>query len=369
MNTPKLPESGDTCRRVSTELLRTFTPRTRALLLTLGLVALDAVACAPTDDDEVDLGPPAPDLLMPDLTGLDLPTQLSRGLDLALTADLRGSWSAFTQTMALRDTCPDIYASGDDNNDMPPLYWSDSCTTEGGMLFEGELGWNSVATRDVLSEGSYVDIGERQLSGSATIESSIDASAIRLFSFSGEGSDAFYQSVDGQSTEQGSERWTYSAQLTGTVTGTLPFEQDQGEEGDHFSGGWREDLYIQYTGGNQDILNLRGDLFLLQETFDRFDSVSLDITLYGPTGAPPGACLLEPYGYIGLRDTSAYWYEVIFLPIEGAESGAESAECDGCGTLFVRGVEQPDPVCMPFEGIWDKLSPPVLTDYIFSIRL
>lgn len=339
---------------------RTGQARTLARALSLLVPGLLLAACAPEEEEPIDLGPPAPDLIMPDMTGLDMATQLNRGLALALSADLRQPWSAFVDVMALRDTCPDLYASGEGDNDMPPLYWSDSCKTAGGILFEGDQGWNATATRDVLSTSSYVDYGERLLDGTSTVESE----TTRLFAFSGEGSDSFYASIDDATQSTVPNRWTYSASVSGTVSGTLPFS-----EGSTYTGGWREDLYLNYTGGDADQLTMRGDLFLLQETFDRFDSVSLDMTLYGAKGAPPGTCLKEPYGYIGLRDTNAYWYEVIFMPMDETEAGAESPECDGCGTLFVRGVEQATPVCVSFDSVWETLSPPVINDYIYSVRL
>lgn len=340
------------------------TPRMPARMLACTLVLLISSACE-GEDPTVTPGPPAPDLLMPDMTGLDMPAQLKRGFTLALGADLRSPWSAFVSAMALRDECPDLFAGSMDNDEMPALYWSDSCKTAGGVLFEGDQGWESLANRDVLSETSYVDTGERTLKGTSTIESQgVDSEMHRLFAFTGEGTDSFYASIDSDGNASSYSRWTYSASVNATVSGSLIYP-----DGSTISDGLREDLYLAYSGGSADQLTMRGDLFLLQETFDRFDSVSLDLTLYGPKGAPPNTCLKEPYGYIGLRDTSAYWYEVVFMPMDQSEAGADSPECDGCGTLFVRGVEQPDPVCVSFDDIWQTLQPPVLTDYVYSVRL
>lgn len=319
---------------------------------------MGAISCQPAeqDDDTVDVGPPAPDLIMPDLTGLDMEASLQQGLGLTVISDLRAPWGAFTSTFErAAPGCPDVYSSDAEAQDeMSALYWSDSCKTNAGLFFDGELGWEVSGARDYIDESRYVEYGQRSLLGNARVEE-FDT---RLLAFSGEASDSYYQSFD-----PAGNSWTYSAQLAGTVSGALAFS-----EGAIFTGGLREELYINYKVGTQDLLSLRGDVFLLQETFDRFDSVSLDITLYGTRGAPPNACQKEPYGYIGLRDTSAYWYEVVFMPIGGPDDDAEDAACDGCGTLFVRGVEQETPVCLSFDGLWEALAPPVFDDYIFSTR-
>lgn len=331
-----------------------------ALALAGMLLLLSACGSDSTDPDAtpVDLGPPAPDLLLPDLEGLDMTTALSRGLILALQADLRGSWDGFTQTMSLSTGgCPNQYVGNPEEDDLLASYWSDSCYTDGGLRFEGELGWESTAAIDYFSEDGldYAEYGERSLSGSGSVEEFNS----RVFAFTGEGEDSFYRAVSPEA-----ESWTYSSQLDGTVQGALSFE-----EGDLFTGGLRESLYLNYSRGAVDRLTVRGDVFLLDETIDRFDSVSMDFTLYGEAGAPPGTCLLEPFGFMGMRDTSAYWYEVIFLPIGGEEGSASSPDCDGCGTLFVRGVEQETPVCLDLEAFWPLLSSPERVDYVYSSRL
>jgi hypothetical protein len=233
------------------------------------------------------------------------------------------------------------------------MSWSDSCTTAGGLTYRGDLHWTSFAATEA-DGGVTVSHGERAIDGNGIV----DSGSTHLMGFNGEGGDSVYLS-----SAPGYDHWTYSAQVTGTVNGDLALPVDT-----PYAGGWREDLYLNYTGGDQQALELRGDLYLLQDTFDRFDSVSLDISLTGPVGAPEGACTAEPAGYIGLRDTSAYWYEVIFMPTGSDTTAASDGVCDGCGTLFVRGVEQPDPVCVDFSWIWSTLSPPDLADFVYSNR-
>lgn len=331
-----------------------------SLMLAWSVSWLPACSSDASSDDAtpVDLGPPAPDLLLPDLEGLDMATSLSRGLILALQADLRGSWDGFTSTLELSTGgCPNLYTANPEENDLLSTYWSDSCYTDGGLRFEGELGWESSASIDYFSEDGldYAEYGDRTLAGSASVE---EFNA-RVYAFTGEGSDSFYRSVSPDA-----ESWTYSSQIDGTIQGAFSFE-----ESDLFTGGLRESLYLNYSRGSVDRLTVRGDVFLLDETIDRFDSVSMDFTLYGQVGAPPGTCVLEPFGFMGMRDTSAYWYEVIFLPIGGEDGSASSPDCDGCGTLFVRGVEQETPICLDMEAFWPLLTSPDRTDYVYSSRL
>lgn len=348
----------EVCSKRSSSLRLRALMYTHRLRMCLLLSALLGVGCqsAEEDDDTVDVGPPAPELIMPDLTGLDMTGALQQGLGLTLISDLRAPWSAFTNTFARSSVgCPDVYSSSAEaQDDMTALYWSDSCKTDAGLFFDGELGWDVTGSRDFIDESRYVEYGQRTLMGNARVEEG----QTRLLAFTGDANDSYYQSFD-----PAGNSWTYSAQVEGTVSGDLSFP-----EGAVFTGGLREALYINYKVGTQDLLTLRGDVFLLQETFDRFDSVSLDITLYGSRGAPPNACLKEPYGYIGLRDTSAYWYEVVFMPIGGPDDNTDDAACDGCGTLFVRGVEQETPICLSFDGLWEALSPPSFDDYVFSTR-
>ena len=44
--------------------------------------------------------------------------------------------------------------------------------------------------------------------------------------------------------------------------------------------------------------------------------------------------------------------------------------CDGCGTLYVRGLEQPAlEVCMSFDFLWQGLvQPPPVADFVFTLR-
>lgn len=334
----------------------------------LGVVALVGITsgcgggeASPTP---VDLGTPIEELILPDLTGLDMESSLRSALELALAADLRRPWAAHAQSLDLRQTgCPDIYVGDLSDIDLDDLEggiaWMDRCRTHGGLGYSGLLGWTSfVNTQGDAEEASgQTTLAERALQGDGFIDDPEGA----LFEFDGDGQDAYYANI-----APGYERWSYSSQVDATVTGRLVFG------GTAWAGGWRQQLYVRYERGPEESLEVRGNIYLLDETFDRFDSIAADFTLQGEVGASPEECTLEPSGYIGLRDPSAYWYEVIFQPrYSGGESDGDyenpRSGCEGCGTLYIRGVEQGE-ICVDFSWIWPQLSGPDIDDYVVPVR-
>jgi len=164
----------------------------------------------------------------------------------------------------------------------------------------------------------------------------------------------------------GYSTWAWSSQLKGTVTG-----RDLMGEG-RLAAPTRADLYLYAT---PERLEARGDVYFFDdELAGRFDSVSLDIELLSASGAGPDDCALEPRGWVGLRDSDAYWYDLVFLPREDDDLTGEGYEndpygdCDGCGALFVRGVEA-GVVCPDFSGLFDgALTPPDAADFVLTLR-
>jgi hypothetical protein len=190
-----------------------------------------------------------------------------------------------------------------------------------------------------------------------------------LYEFDGEGSDSLYLVESPDYT-----RWTYSSLIQATVTGDIISDLTGATNG----GGWRTDLYLYLTGGNADYLEARGNVFLFETRLsERFDSMAMDLTFTGPNGAAPDSCTQEPVGWIGLRDENAYWYDLVFQPADagdtdGSMADTEYTECDGCGTLYIRGIETIEygEICVDFSWLWDKnpLVLPEPEDFVFTIR-
>ena len=86
--------------------------------------------------------------------------------------------------------------------------------------------------------------------------------------------------------------------------------------------------------------------------------------------------LSEPRGWIGLRTEDAYWFDIVLQPrfdddpTADPYDNADYSPCDGCGTLYVRGLEQTDiTVCPDLSFLWNGgLTHPAPTDFALSIR-
>ncbi|MCB9759597.1 MAG: hypothetical protein H6739_07125 [Alphaproteobacteria bacterium] len=326
------------------------------------MLSLTLLALACTEEPEtVDPGPDPAHLEPPSLDGIDVPGAFEEMLALGLAVDMRPAWQGHVDTLAMGEPgCPDLYTGMADEDmmmDAPGLSWSDRCRTTAGDTFAGFVYWENdlVATTDETS-GTYVD-GVRSLEADGVVA---DGDAV-LYEFDGEGTDAMSLIEDGEYV-----RWTYASQLRATVTGSVPFGDGA------LAGGWRTDMQLNYSGGDVDRLSAQGNVFLFESRVqDRFDSLNVNIELIGPTGAGPEDCQAEPLGYISLRDEDAFWYDLVFQPRYGDDDDYDNdpySDCDGCGVLYVRGVEQPDPVCPDFDWIWATLSPPDPADYVLSTR-
>ena len=141
-------------------------------------------------------------------------------------------------------------------------------------------------------------------------------------------------------------------------------------------GGYRTDMYVFYSGGDADRFEARGNVYLFDGRMHTyFDSLQVEINLSGPTGAGPQACELEPNGWIGLRDQNAYWFDLVFEPRRTDDIGDPDYDnepytgCDGCGTLYIRGLQDRE-VCIDFSFLWEDgfLSPPSAQEFVMPIR-
>lgn len=318
-------------------------------------VWLACTAGAPDSAQEpawVDQGPDA--LPLPDFSDVDLAAAASDALDLALELDLSGPWAAHAQALGHRTpTCPDLYAGdpGVDSDligdDPTGVSWMDTCRTPAGRSYGGFVYWETHLDRTAGVEGS------RTLAGRASVSLG-DALELHV---RGQGTDSFVLTDDGA-------HWQQNTQLDLSVEGTTT-----GWPAD----GARTDLSRQITGGELvHQITLSGSAHMPgAQIQDRFDSLELDLALQGELGAAPEDCTLEPRGYLGLRDPDAHWVHLVFLPLDDQDptwSDTDRSACDGCATLYVRGVEQPDPVCVDFSGVFDALTAPDPTDYALSVR-
>lgn len=352
--------------------------RTSLLTLGLALTACKKDEGKNLDDTAASLETPPAELVMPDLDDVDLDQAFVDAIAVALTANTQVAWRGHATSVDRGHSgCPDFYVGppqqlvDDDqiSEDARGTSWYDSCTTPGGLFYRGLMYWESSATAsgDPESSAGQNSRGSRTLVGTGVVGDEVDT----RFQFRGDASD----SVNRVDAAGGYSRWTYTSTLNGTVTGLDAFDPI----GSASPGGFRSDMYTAASGGDADFLELRGDVYFFEHRIqDTFDSISIDIELPGPTGTPPDACTLEPKGWIGIRDENAFWIDVVFLPLEGAEATGPAyhdevyTECDGCGTVYVRGIEAGPigEVCPDFEGLWsdEVIAVPDLSDYVLDVR-
>lgn len=326
----------------------------------------------PTFETPFDTDPP-PSLVLPDITGLDMEAAYQDALALALTVNARTAFVSHHRAIERFNTgCPDVYAGlpPDDlvrvdgvQGDPPGVTWADFCMGPDGTSFSGYGYWDgnvSVQGQPGTPEGLTVNAA-RTMAADGVV-----ATADGVFlEIDGELSDALYR-VDAE----GYTRWSYSSLVDGTVTGSDPFPP-----GALAPDGWRTDLYTYQSGGNVDRIEARGNVYLFTgRMFDRFDSMAMDLEVIGTLGAGPDDCTLEPLGWIGLRDEDAFWYDLIFLPRAGSDvTGPDYpndplSDCDGCGTLYLRGVEVGE-VCPDFSFLFEAERPiPNVDEFVLSLR-
>lgn len=300
--------------------------------MSMALVML--LACKGADpagqDTGLDLGQGPGTLTLPDLSDVDLPAAYLDGLERARGITLTSAWSGHTTAIARRTaTCPDLYVGGVEDADMGDdtlgLTWSDYCQpASGGAAFGGWAWWDgSVQVQGDPAEatGQIVD-ASRSLSGDGLV--SVDGAA--AFELRGELSESIYLS-----TAPDYQAWSWSSLVDATVTGADAFPAAEAD-------GWRASMYMDATGGEAPTLELRGAAYLFGPRIaGRFDSIDLDLSF----GSDPD-CTLEPHGWIALRDEDAIWYDLVFLPAQDQGETWDDqglGACDGCGTLYVRGLE------------------------------
>lgn len=327
------------------------------------MLLLLAAACATEEEAPVDEGPPLDTLELPDVSDLDLPAAYGEGLATALEVRGAVAWRGHLAALdGIEPGCPDLWAGAPDvetievDQDAGGWSWADHCEDQQGRGYEGAVWWSSTAAAegDPMEADGQTISGERRLVGDATVTVGSET----RFELDGTIDDAVTIGTAPDYT-----RWTWSSTVDATVTG------DDALADASTPGGWRADLYTYASGGDADALEVRGDVYFFEERLaGRFDSLSMDLAL-----DPADECG-EPRGWLSLRDEDAYWYDLVFLPRDtddASDTGADNApydECDGCGTLYLRGVES-GKVCPDLSFVWDgRLAAPSIEDFVYSIH-
>ncbi|MBX2796970.1 MAG: hypothetical protein KTR31_04850 [Myxococcales bacterium] len=314
--------------------------------------------------EEVEEAFPLPD----DLDTIDWVSVFTDAVNLMVEVNTQAPWLGHTSTMDTRQVgCPDFWTGtftvgtqtvGADEG----ISWNDDCITGDELYYDGWLWWDS----SVVEEGEADTVQGRTADASRTLRGDAivgDGDGVR-FEFDGIARDTFYNLQ-----AKGYERFVYSTSIDGTVTGSDVFD------GSLTPDGYRTDLFMFVTGGDVDTFEARGNAYFFTEQLQgRFDSIQVDMAMVGQNAAAPGDCVLEPLGWIGVRDADAYWYDVVFLPRfedDVAGEGYDNAlsVCDGCGTLYVQGIEQPDrQVCIDFTFLFEDFPLPNPDDYVLPIH-
>ncbi len=321
------------------------------------------------------------ELTMPDLSDVDLDAAFAEAITVVSTVSGSTAWSGHSRALARRHAgCPDFYVGAPedfaDDFNIPEdggegTIWYDNCTTPGGLFYRGMVFWDGRGSisGDATTSAGRTETGTRRMAGSGTIGDATDT----MFQFRGEMSDSLSRVV-----APDYERWTYSSRVSATVTGSDALDPIASPT----PGGYRADIYLSASGNEAPQLEARGDIYLFDHRIaGRFDSVAIDIELVSEAAAGPGVCWKEPKGWIGIRDENAWWIDVVFMPAETEYAGTDIwydpsySDCDGCGTVYVRGVEGGaaeviGEVCPDFQAIWDRgvLPLPEIEDYVFTVR-
>ncbi len=330
-------------------------------------------ACATSSSTDAEAPPedrgPADVLEIPDVSGVDFVEAYLAAMRLNLEVTASRPWGGHLASIDdVEPGCPDLYVGPPPNDDVMiddasrGLSWYDTCSTTAGLAYDGFSYWET----DVSSAGQPDTVEGETTSATRMLVSDAavrDTDTSLRWEFDGEAADSIYQ-VEAT----GYSHWVYSTLVTGTVSGPDSFDGSGTTPG-----GYRTDLYLYATGGDVDELEARGNTYLFFDRLaDRFDSTAMDFTLIGQRGAGPTDCTLEPYGWIGLRDENAYWYDLVFLPTDLLDAqepypNDPLSECDGCGTLYIRGVEQGE-ICVDFSVLFAEITRPTVAEFVLPLH-
>lgn len=217
------------------------------------MIPLLLLACAPAPEP-VDPGPAAEALDLPDTTGVDFAAAYTAMLELALQVRLDPAWAGHLQALGAREPgCPDLYAGWpeEDMDQEGGLSWMDRCTTRAGLDFGGLAWWDAALVVEQDEASGTTTTGSRALVADGVVSAGDEV----LYELDGELEDGLLRIEDGDYT-----RWSYNSALDATVTGTWPFGAGA------LAGGWRTQLSLSATGGDDDGLALSGIFYSPSDT-------------------------------------------------------------------------------------------------------
>ncbi len=231
-------------------------------MLALSLLILGA--CKDTDGVTTEDFVPAKELILPDLSNIDMESAFTEAIKRTAGIQLNPAWNGNRSVLNYRrPNCPDLYVGGPSTGMMATnvsggVSWSDYCSlSSAGLEFSGYVYWDgSVSQQGNPEDPSGLTIqGDRTMIGQGTVKYQNDL----FFEFKGEGQDSMYlvEAPDGY------RRWTYSALIQGTINGSEAVEPGEG---------FRSDMYIYATGGDVASLEARGNAYwsdyLIEDKFD-----------------------------------------------------------------------------------------------------
>lgn len=308
-----------------------------------------------------------------DVDTIDFTAAFTDAVDLIVEVTTIAPWRGHAASLDVRQPgCPDFWTGPFTEGDVvvgseEGVSWRDDCLVEDGseLVYDGWVWWDFDVEEsgDPTTYDGHVIEASRVLDGDGFV-SDVDGTR---FEFKGTANDSLYQ-VEAY----GYERVVYSSTVDATVTGRDVFDPTS-----LTPRGYRTDLFHFLTGGDVDVWEARGDVYLFEPRIQgRFDSVGVDLHLQGVQGAAPDLCTLEPLGWLGLRDPDAIWYEVVFQPrFEDDIVGEPYANdplsgCDGCGWLYVQGIAMEEQVCVDLSFVFDDGAFPLPDpdDYVLPIH-
>lgn len=350
------------------------------------LVLLVLAACKKEEEEPAPgpAGPPQQEVndfpLPEDIAEIDFVAAFQEAARLMVQVNTQAPWRGHVTSLDTRTPgCPDFWTGEITVNALEVVgrdygvSWYDDCladTTpgdnvpdEGGLYYDGWVWWDFDMQEygDPTSLDGRVSEATRTIDGDAAVGDDVGM----MFEFDGTASDSLYHLE-----AYGYERSVYSTSVNATVSGRSIFGEESSTPD-----GYRTDLVMYTTSGDVELFEARGNVYMFSpQLMGRFDSIGLDISLQGQLGAAPDACTLEPLGWFGLRDADAYWYDVVFLPrtredIVGEEYPNDPLSvCDGCGRLYVQGVEQDIDICVDFSFLFDEFPLPTADEYVLPVH-
>lgn len=315
------------------------------------------LSCAPAEPGD-ELGGQSGSLrddpleLPEDVEEIDYVRAVDQALAVVVASDLATAWRGHIEVLEAGDaSCPPVFLGAPEDaqmDDEDALSWAAGCSVDGND-YDGFLTWTTDVPPGETS-GSRTLTGDAQVTrGNGDVE----------FQFDGEASDAVTW-TDGA--------FSYTSSIEGQVAGLAMFGSDSA-----VPGGFRGNVAIDTSSAGN--LTLDANLFLFGEPLlGRFDSIVADLEF-------TDECSEEPVGYVGIRGTDGYWFDVYFLPRYDPDDGTvdsqaypyeiiDDAVCDGCGHLFVRNVQIEDVplVCPDFGGVRSSVTAPAVDEYVLTLH-